>query len=385
MVILVHYAEIGLKGKNRPFFEKKLAENIKSALQDAGVPADVRCLPGRITAEIPDNADKSTICGVLDVQFGAASYAFAESTGTSFGDIKHSAEKLIAKESGSTFRIAAQRGNKKYPYTSQEINEKVGEHIVRTLGRKVDLTKPDITCFIEIVEDTAFLYTEKLRGPGGLPAGTGGNALALLSGGIDSPVAARLVQRRGVSVGYVHFHSYPYTDRSAIGKAEKLARILQKYQPPSYLYLVPFAEIQKLIVNSPVPEPLRVVLYRRTMVKISQRAAEKEGASALVTGESIGQVASQTLENVAAIGDAADMPILRPLIGFDKEEIIAKAREIGTYEISIKECSDVCSRFVPKHPATKVRIADVRRAELEIGTERLVSEALKRSERNKLR
>ena len=259
---------------------------------------------------------------------------------------------------------------------SQQINEKIGEHILKNLNCKVNLSKPNIICFIEIVEKYAFLYTKKIKGQGGLPISTGGKAICLISGGIDSPVAAFKVMKRGVKIIFLHFHAYPYTQKASIEKVEKLVKVLNKFHSQSKLYLVPFANIQKEILIK-TPSSLRVILYRRMMFRIAKEVAKKEKALALVTGESIGQVASQTLENIRTIEESVDILVLRPLISDDKQEIIEKAEEIGTFNISIIPHEDCCTRFLPKHPETKSKIEMVKRAEEKLDFQNLIKKTIK--------
>jgi len=241
---------------------------------------------------------------------------------------------------------------------------------------RVDLKNPDITCFIELVEKYAFLYLEKIKGWGGLPVGVSGKAISLLSGGIDSPVASFLAMKRGLNLIFLHFHALPYTNKASIDKVKKIVETLNKFQPKLKLYLVPFAEIQKEILLK-TPSPLRVIFYRRMMFRIAEKIAEKEKIKAIITGENLGQVASQTLENLKVIEKATNLLVLRPLIGEDKLEIIEKAKEIGTYDISILPYQDCCSRFLPEHPQTKANLEVVEKAERKLRVENLIKKALK--------
>ena len=382
--IVCHYAEIGIKGKNRKFFEEKLVNNIKAALniQIPGSWEFVKRISGRILIKLTDKNQQSD---VLKNIFGIAYFAFAVSTKNEIEKIQETALTLVKNKKFKTFRVSAKRSNKKFSLSSQEINEKVGESVVNNLKKKVDLKNPEITIFIEITENNAFLYLEKIKGPGGLPANSSGKGILLLSGGIDSPVAAYFVQKRGVGTIYLHFHSYPFTSKNSIEKAKDLVKILNKFSPTekqqkSKLILIPFAEIQKKIVSSRIDEKIRVVLYRRFMLRIAEKIAETEKASALITGESIGQVASQTLENIKVIEEAIKIPILRPLCGFDKEEIIAKAREIGTFETSIIPCDDTCSLFAPKSPKTKANLKIVKSSEKKLSVKNLIAKAIRESE-----
>jgi len=284
----------------------------------------------------------------------------------------------LADKKFKTFKISTKRSEKKFPLTSQQINEKVGGYILKKIKSKVDLENPDVICFVEIVEKYAFLYLEKIRGPGGLPTSVSGKGISLLSGGIDSPVASFLAMKRGVKVIFLHFHAYPFASKASIEKAKKIVKILSNYQGKSKLYLIPFADIQKEILMK-TQAKLRVVLYRRLMFQIAEEIAKKEGVLGVFTGESIGQVASQTLENIKVIEEATDLPVFRPLISQDKEEIIQKAKEIGTFDVSILPYQDCCSRFLPKHPETKAKLEDIRKAEKKLNIEKLVKTAVKDS------
>lgn len=390
--VVCHYGEIGLKGENRKFFEDSLKQNIERALKRSEVKYEfVKRISGRIIVKLneKDSEDSDSIKAdsietekALKAQgsvLGISYYAKAVYSEQDITAIKKKALEILSEQKFETFRITAQRSNKNFSLTSQQINETVGEHIINELNKKVVLKKPDLTCFIEIVDDYAFIYLEKNRGMGGLPVGVSGKTAALLSGGIDSPVAAFYAMKRGAKVIFMHFHSFPYTGMESIEKVKKMAKILNKFQFKSKLFLIPFAEIQEEILMK-TDKKNRIVLYRRFMLRIAEKIAKQEKALALVTGDSLGQVASQTLENISVIGEAAKIPILRPLIGFDKEEIIQKAKEIGTYEISIQPHSDCCVRFMPKHPATKAKIEEITEAEKNLDTENLIRSAVEKTE-----
>src|SRR5262249_49849903 len=261
--------------------------------------------------------------------FGIAYTATAWLSQQDLDRLAEDAWSLLEGRPFSSFAVSTKRGEKSFPFKSVEINARVGAYIGEKSGARVDLTNPDITCYIEIVETFAFLYTERRKARGGLPVSTGGRVVVLMSGGIDSPVAAYRIIKRGCRAIFVHFHSFPHTTMESQAKVRDLARILMRYQYASRLYLVPFADIQRQIVVT-APPPTRVILYRRFMVRIAEVLARRERAAALVTGESIGQVASQTLENIHAIAQVATLPILRPLIGEDKQDIVAMAQDIGT-------------------------------------------------------
>lgn len=384
--IVCHYGEIALKGGNRKFFEEKLVSNIKTALQNQTPKSFefIKRISGRILINLSQNGQLSDVNGqmsaVLKNTFGIINFSFAVKAEQNIKSIQEIALELLKNKKFKTFRIFAKRAEKKFPLNSQQINEKIGAFIVKKLGKKVDLENPDITVFIEIVEKTAFLYLEKIKGSGGLPAGSSGKGIVLLSGGIDSPVASYFAMKRGVETIYLHFHSYPFTSKNSIEKVKQLVAILNKFQQKSKLILIPFAEIQQKIVSAKIDEKLRVVLYRRFMMRIAEIIAEKESASVLITGESIGQVASQTLENIKAIEEAVKIPVLRPLAGFDKEEIINISRNIGAYEASILPCDDTCSLFAPLHPETKANLKMVKLAEKKLNVKNLIAKIIKNRE-----
>jgi len=260
-----------------------------------------------------------------------------------------------------------------------EINKRVGAYLKERCGKRVDLSHAELTCSIEVVDNAAYIYLDRFPGLGGLPASTSGKVVVLLSGGLDSPVAAWKMMKRGCTAIFVHFHSFPYTTKESQEKAKQLALLLSQYQLRARLYLVPFAEIQRQIMVE-TPAETRVILYRRYMMRIAEKIAWREKARVLVTGDSVGQVASQTIENIDVISRAVTMPILRPLIGDDKNEIVEIARRIGTYEISIQPDQDCCSLFVPKHPETRAQIEQVESVESRLDVDSLLKETLKSSE-----
>ena len=260
-----------------------------------------------------------------------------------------------------------------------EINQRVGAYVKERSGAKVDLENAELTCWIEIVEKYALLYVERLAGPGGLPVGTSGKVVVLLSGGIDSPVAAWKMIKRGCTPVFVHFHSFPYTNKESQEKTKQIARLLSEYALRAKLYLVPFADVQRhIMVDTPLDT--RVILYRRYMLRLAQEIAHREKARLLVTGDSVGQVASQTIENIDVISRAVSMPILRPLIGDDKLEIVHVARKIGTYDISIQPDQDCCSLFVPKHPETKANSVEIEKSETRLDVAAAMNAAMESAE-----
>jgi thiamine biosynthesis protein ThiI len=298
-----------------------------------------------------------------------------------FSLVERSARNIDALRSGilnsldggrfESFRIDTQRGDKTFPLTSPEINRVLGAAVKEKSGARVDLENPMFTVFVEILPHDAFFGFDKIPGAGGLPVGASGRVVSLISGGIDSPVAAYRMMQRGCRLIFVHFHSAPYQDKTSQEKVRELVRRLTRHQYGSRLFSVPFGEIQRQIVAA-VSRSLRVILYRRMMLRIAEAIARREKAKALVTGESLGQVASQTLENMAVIQEAATLPILRPLVGMDKQEIIDQARRIGTFETSSIPDQDCCQLFVPKHPATKATFADVEKDEAQFDVKALV-------------
>jgi thiamine biosynthesis protein ThiI len=298
--------------------------------------------------------------------------------------MKHAVDRALAGQTFATFRITARRAFKELPWGSQEINQILGAHVMATHTTRVDLQHPALTVYVELIPRLALIYLEKSPGAGGLPVGTSGRLLSLLSGGIDSPVAAYRMMKRGCQVDFVHFHSYPFVDRTSQEKARQLATLLTRLQYAARLFLVPFGEIQQHIVGA-TPPPYRVVLYRRYMLRLAEALAQQTGALALVTGESLGQVASQTLHNLRVIEAASTLPMLRPLIGMDKAEIMREARAIDTYPISILPDQDCCTLFVPRHPATRTTLADIEAAEKALDTPALLHMALDKGQTVELR
>ena len=355
--ILCHYSEIGLKGKNRRFFEDRLRKNILEAIKIRCVDSSVsvKRYHGRLVIALKQKgADLDCIKKALTDVTGLAYFAPAFESKQDLNILKKDAHALFSDANFESFRITARRGSNNIPLKVRTVNDEVGTHIVDTMNKKVNLTQPDANCYIDMFEDKAFVYLQRISGQGGLPVGVSGKVIVMLSGGIDSPVAAYLVMKRGATVIFVHFHSVPYTTPASIEKVREMITTLNHFQFRSKLYLVELAPIQKQIMTETTPR-YRVLLYRRFMFRIAEQIAGKENAHALVTGESLGQVASQTLENMEAVGRVTDMSILRPLIGFDKQEIIDRAQDIGTYDISIQPDQDCCSLFVPKRPSTKAR------------------------------
>ncbi len=371
-VALVHYHEISLKRGNRPLFLRHLQQNLLRATGDLG-PVRVEQLSGRIVLDLGGVPDPAVVAARLDRVCGIANWALALRTAVSPEALRQAVERVIADRQFASFRITARRAFKTFPLTSTEINRQLGTHVLALRpGCRVDLEQPDCNVHVEVLPNEGFVYADRRRGAGGLPVGASGTVATLLSGGIDSPVAAWRLMKRGCRVIFVHFHSVPYLPDASQKKARELVERLTQWQYFSRLFLVPFGEIQREVVLT-VPPPARVVVYRRLMVRIAERLARAAGALALVTGESLGQVASQTLENLTRIGEVAELPLLRPLIGMDKIEITDQARALGTYEISIEPDADCCTLFVPKHPDTRMTREEVARVESRLDLERLIA------------
>ncbi len=373
MNVVVHYHEIALKGKNRPYFIEKLARNLRRATSDIpGV--TVRALSGRLALAAPDDTSWERLRERIACTFGVVNFARVFEVAPNLEALSSAATQSLLGLRFASFRVRTKRSHKGFEQTSMEVDRQVGSAIRQATGARVDLELPELTLFVEILRDRIFFYVEKLPGPGGLPVGVSGRVLTLLSGGIDSPVAASRMMKRGCQSWLVHFHAFPLQDRTSIDKVVELSRVLTRLQHRTRLLLVPFGPVQQTIVAS-CPAPLRVVLYRRCMLRIAEALARRCRAAAVVTGESLGQVASQTLRNLSVIDDAATGPVLRPLVGMDKDEITREARRLGTFEISTLPDQDCCQLFVPRNPATAARLEAVRQAEAALDLEDLVGSA----------
>ncbi|HZP42382.1 MAG TPA: tRNA uracil 4-sulfurtransferase ThiI [Candidatus Binatia bacterium] len=385
---VLRYHEIALKGRNRPYFVRRLVEHVERVAADLPV-GRVRRASARLVLPLGDPGCWPALRARLAKVFGLANFALAHAVplGPRDGDPHAALARLrdailvrLAGVSLPSFRVLTKRADKRFGLTSPEVNRILGAAIQGVTHAPVDLERAAVTVAVEILPGQAFFSLERAEGPGGLPVGTSGRVLALLSGGIDSPVASWRMMRRGCAVDFVHFHSVPFLDRTSQEKARDLARLLVEWELEATLHLVPFGEVQRQIVAA-VRRPLRVVLYRRMMLRIAEALARASGAEALVTGDSLGQVASQTLSNLAVIGAAATLPVLRPLIGMDKSEIAAQAERIGTYETSIVPDQDCCQLFVPRHPATHAAPDAVVDAEARLDVAALVAHAVGGTER----
>lgn len=386
-VVLVRYAEIHLKGLNRPFFERLLVDRIKQALDP--VKANVEREQGRIFVygipeeQINDSVDR--LCRV----FGIHSVSVARCVEKDWNAIKEAAieETRPFAESGNplTFKCFARRADKRFAMTSEQLCRELGHELLEAFPNlSVDVHHPELSVTAEIRQTNAFVYTGEMPGAGGMPVGSNGKAMLLISGGIDSPVAGYMIAKRGVMLDAIHFYSYPYTSERARDKVVELTRLVARYAGRINLYLVPFTDIQ-LTIYDKCPSTETTVLMRRLMMKIAERVARNTGSLALITGESIGQVASQTIESLCVTDDAVSMPVFRPLIGFDKEEIVEKAQKIGTFETSILPYEDCCTVFVPKHPVTKPKVDKLRESEALVDFEPLIEKAIAETERMDIR
>jgi thiamine biosynthesis protein ThiI len=372
--ILATTSEISLKGGNRRWFERTLTDNVRNALSDLPV-ASVTRPAWRVLITFRDPVPFAEAARRLGTVFGIGGIRAVELAGHTIEDLEaHLGPRLDTMAPGS-FAIRCQRSEKRFPMTSPEIERTVGAFVQERTGWPVKLGNPDLTIHVLVDEKGIFTWTHKVPGPGGLPVGVGGRATCLISGGIDSPVAAYLLMKRGMRLDFVHFHSVPRTDPASLEKVEDLIRILIRYQGPARLAMVPLLPIQEEIAAR-CPAELRVLLYRRFMLRLAEETARRLRSDALVTGESLGQVASQTIQNLRAVESVATMPVLRPLIGLDKPEIIAIARRMGTYETSITPHFDCCSFLLPDRPATKSTSAELGEAESMLDVQTLVFDAL---------
>ena len=368
--VLVRYHEIALKKGNRAYFTELLKRNLLAAVKDLGA-KEIRSLPARLLLTFKNEVPAATLIERMSTVFGVANFSIVERTARDIDALRGRILESLNGGRFQSFRIETQRGDKTFPLTSPEINRQLGAAVKEKSGARVDLENAEFTVTVEILPRDAFFGFNKIAGAGGLPVGSSGRVAALISGGFDSPVAAYRMMQRGCRIIFVHFHSVPYQDKTSQEKVRQLVQLLTRHQFTSRLYMVPFAEIQRQIVAA-VARPLRVVLYRRMMLRIAEAIARQEKAKALITGESLGQVASQTLDNMAVIQQAARLPILRPLVGMDKQEIIDQARRIGTFEVSSVPDQDCCQLFVPKHPATKARFIDVEEDETKLDVKDLL-------------
>ena len=363
-IILLKYGEISLKGLNRPMFEKQLLANVAKALAPLGK-FSIRKSQSTVYVEpLGDDIDMQAATERLSKVFGIVNICPATKCQKTIEDIERTTLECLSQIdlNGKTFKVEAKREDKQFPMNSPQLCRHMGAVILKnTEGLSVDVHNPDILVQIEIRKE-AFIFTQKVSGAGGMPVGTAGRAALLLSGGIDSPVAGWMISKRGVVLDAVHFHSHPYTSDRAKEKVIELAKIMTQYTGPIRLHIVPFTDIQLDIIDK-CPKNYLTIIMRRLMMRIAEKIARESGAMALITGESIGQVASQTMESLVVTDNAVDMPVFRPCIGMDKEEIVTISKKIDTYETSILPYEDCCTIFVPKHPKTKPSISEIQEAE----------------------
>lgn len=372
-VIIIRYGELYLKGDNRRYFENILIKNINFALK--GQKYNLLSTRGRYVIE--DFEDEEFILKQLSYVFGIHSYSIGYSIKSDFNLIKTTA---LAMNFGKSFKISCNRADKKFPLNSQQINAEIGAYILdmRT-DLKVDIHNPETTIYVDIREDgNTFVYSQIYSGVGGMPVGCEGRGLLMLSGGIDSPVAGYMIAKRGMKLSGIHFYSFPYTSELAKDKVVQLSEIISKYNNGFDLYIVPFTKIQEKI--NTMNTSYTVILMRRYMMRIADAIATKNNCGAIITGESLGQVASQTLESITATNLIPKYPVFRPLIGMDKEEIITVSKKISTYDISILPYDDCCTIFVPKHPVTKPNLEFLEKLELKLNMSQLITDAINETE-----
>jgi tRNA uracil 4-sulfurtransferase len=387
-VILVRVGEIILKGLNRPVFEDKLIQNIKRSLYSLGKVNVIKSQARIYVEPVEDDYEFDAAMHKLTKVFGIVSVSPVWKINTDFEEIKEHvltmAKELVERKGHKTFKVESKRGNKRFPMESHEISRELGAHVLEHIpSLSVDVHTPSLVLYVEVREST-YVYSEMIPANGGMPLGTNGKAVLLLSGGIDSPVAGWMIAKRGVELEAVHFYSYPYTSERAKDKVIELTKILATYCSQINLHIVPFTEIQ-LEINAKCPEDVTTIVMRRYMMMIAERIAKSVGALALITGESVGQVASQTIQSLAVTNAAVTMPVFRPLIGMDKNEVIEIARRIDTFETSILPYEDCCTVFVAKHPKTKPQLEKVLQLETHLDTEALIEKAIRDTEVMRIR
>jgi len=375
---IVHYDEVGLKGGNRPYFERALVRNIRLALRGLSI-AGVWRLFGRLRVDQRPEGDAAELERRLRRTHGIAHFHPAERFPWDLGEVERKLGEWADERGFETFAIRCRRLEKHFPLRSQEIESRLGALVRERSGARVDLERPERTFHVLVLNQEIILHWRRVEGPGGLPVGTGGRVLLLLSGGIDSPVAAERLLRRGCHLQFLHFHSSPFTDRSSVEKTAELARILVEHRARTKLHLAPLGILQRKIVAE-APAPWRVILYRRNMLRIAAAIARRERAAALATGENLAQVASQTLENLALLDRTVDLPVLRPLLAYDKLEIMDEARAIGTYETSIEPHSDCCGYLLPRRPVVAGTPAELDEIEGRLDLSAEIAEVLARTE-----
>ena len=382
-ILIVRCGEVALKGMNKPYFERILVERIRKNLSKING-AKVSRKEGLIFVRVPLDSDMNQVTAEVSKVFGVSSVSPALEVESDLEAIGSKAVEfmntMIKNEGVKTFKVEAKRADKNFPIKSPEIAAKVGASVLKGCKvLKVDVHEPDCHLFVDLRADRTYIYTRKINGLGGLPLGTNGRGMVLLSGGIDSPVAAWMMAKRGMVIDAVHFHSYPYTSPRAQQKVEELAEIVSSYCGRINMTVINLLPIQEEIVCN-CPEDETTILVRRFMMRIAEKIAVKQNALMLITGENLGQVASQTAEALVVTDQSVSMPVMRPLIGMDKVEIMDMARRIGTYEKSIEPYEDCCTVFLPKHPVTKPRLEKILKSESKLDVEKLVEMAVDSAE-----
>lgn len=388
-IVIVRTGEVALKGANKPYFERILVDRVKSNLKhiaEVGIEKPIECYrsEGLIYIKADKDLDIENIIKQASKVFGVASCSKAIESMSNMEAIGDAAVEymldLIEKKGIKTFKVEAKRKDKNFPVESPEISKQIGARVLKGCKvLKVDVHNPDVLLKIDVRHDLSYIYDSKVSGLGGLPLGTNGKGLTLLSGGIDSPVATWMMAKRGMNIEAVHYHSYPYTSERAKEKVIELGQIVASYTGKFKMHVINLLPIQEAIVQN-CPEEETTILVRRFMMRIAERIANNTNCNALITGEDLGQVASQTAEALVATDNVVSMPVLRPLIGMDKVEIMDRAKEIGTYEKSIEPYEDCCTVFLPKHPATKPRLEKILESESKLDVESLVNSALEEQE-----
>ncbi len=374
MHVLVHYSEIALKGKNRQFFAKKLQENIKRAIK--GKYNKVRREHDRIIIYLRPDEDEKYIEKKLKNVFGIEWFAFAYPTDKKIEDVKNEIEKHVTIKRGETAKIIAKRSDKKFPINSMQINKELGKFIEKKFFAKISMENPMHKIYVNIGRNSAYIYSNQVKGLGGLPVGSSGKVLVLFSGGIDSSVAAYMMMKRGAVPYYLHFHAFRKGEEAMKSKIENILKILLQYSGSSKIFTIPFYPFQLAVSRAGRSE---LVVFRRFMMRIAEKIAKENGMQAIVTGESLGQVASQTMENISAIDAATQMTVFRPLLSYDKREIINIAEKIGTYELAIKPYKDCCS-IIATNPRTKAKMSEIEQIENEINVEKLIKDTINLAE-----
>ena len=384
-IYIIRCGEVSLKGMNKPYFERVLLERLKKAFKFNNFnDADMRWIDGLIIAEAPSIYDSEEIIRAASKVFGVASVSYAIKTGKEIEEISNDAiifmKNIMLKEDIKTFKVKAKRADKTYPIQSPEIARLIGGAILKGINSlSVDIHNPDCELHIDVRREGTYIYRNKVKAFGGLPLGTNGRGLLLMSGGIDSPVAAFMMAKRGMTIDAIHFHSYPYTSQRALDKVKRLVKQLSSYMGDINLHIVNLLPIQEEIVkNCPASEV--TILVRRFMMRIAEIIAKKNEDMMLITGESLGQVASQTAEALVVTDSSVNIPVMRPLIAMDKVDIMDLAKEIGTYEISIEPYEDCCTVFLPKHPVTKPKLNYIENSEAALKVQELINSAAESAE-----